>query len=101
MKGYMTTQEAAKYLGYRFEYISYLCAKGKMQGAERAGKWVWLIPEQSVYEYNPGPKGFAIDKARRDAEREAQRERINAAIRQGKALKQAETAAQKTEADRA
>ena len=79
MKGYMTTKQAAEYLDYTTEYISYLCKKGKLSGAERAGVKVWLIPEQSVYEYKPGLQGFAAVKARKLAEKEEFRRLFNAA----------------------
>ena len=79
MEGYMTTQEAAEYLDYRMEYISVLCATGKLPGAKKMGKKIWIIPEKSVFEYKPGPQGFAVMKARKLAEAEQLRNTINEA----------------------
>lgn len=68
MEGYMTTQEAAEYLDYRMEYISVLCSTGKLPGAKKMGKKMWIIPEKSVFEYKPGPQGFAAVRERERAE---------------------------------
>ena len=85
MKGYMSTKEAATYLGYDQDYICYLCIKGKLPGAEKLGDWMWSIPEKSVYEYKPGLQGFAVIRARKKAEQEAWLQELNAAITDGKA----------------
>ena len=88
MQGYMTARQAAKYLGYGINYISYLCSKGKLPGAKKFGNLMWAIPEKSVYDYEPGLQGFALlYKRKRDkeqAEREAKLIEMNAAIQEAK-----------------
>ena len=79
MEEYMTTQQAAEYLGYTADYITTLCTKGKLPGAQKWGKRFWAIPRKSVYEYKPGPQGFAAMKARKLAEIEQLRNTINEA----------------------
>ena len=70
MDGYMTTEQAAEYLGYTADYVTTLCATGKLPGAKKWGKRMWIIPEQSVFDYKPGPQGFAAVRARKLAEKE-------------------------------
>ena len=67
LKGYMTTKQAAKYLGYDPDYICSLCINEKLPGAGKFGN-AWAIPEQSVYEYKPGLQGQAAINARKEAE---------------------------------
>ena len=80
LKDYMTTKEAAKFLGYHSDSVCNLCIKGKLPGATKFGK-SWAIPRKAVEGYEKGPQGFAADKERKEAERQAQRTEINAAIR--------------------
>ena len=68
LKEYMTTTEAANYKGYTPEYVCYLCSKGKLQGVERIGKKMWIIPRKSIEEYKPGLQGQAAVNARKEAE---------------------------------
>lgn len=70
IEDYMTTQEAAEYLDYKPEYICNLCSKGKLPGAQKMGKRIWVIPKEAVYGYKPGLQGFAATKAREQAEME-------------------------------
>ena len=85
---YMTTEQAAEYLKRTKRAICNLCSIGKLPGATKVGKRVWIIPEKSVYEYKPGLQGFALlYKRKRDkeqAEREAKLIEMNAAIQEAK-----------------
>ncbi len=67
----MTVQEAAEYLDYTESAVSNLCRNRTLQGVSRLGKKMWLIPKQSVYEYTKGLQGFALLKAKKDAEKAA------------------------------
>ena len=82
MKGFMTTKQAADYLGYDPDYICMLCANGKLLGAEKFSG-VWSIPEQSVWGYTPAPQGFAVVKARKQAEKALRQAELNKLIAQG------------------
>ena len=53
----MTTQEAAEQLGYTSDYICKLCRDGDLLGAQRMGQRTWVIPQQSVIDYKPKPRG--------------------------------------------
>ena len=64
---YMSTKEAADFLGYDTAYIRYLCIHKKLPGAEKFNN-DWAIPEKSVREYTPGLQGFAAVKERKNAE---------------------------------
>lgn len=64
MKDFMTVSEAAIFLKKSTSMICKLCVRGKLTGAYKLGEKMWLIPEKSVKEYVPGPKGFAAVKAR-------------------------------------
>lgn len=64
---YMSTKEAADFLGYDADYICYLCIHDKLPGARKFGK-SWAIPEKAVREYKPGLQGFAAVKERKNAE---------------------------------
>lgn len=59
MKDVMTVAEAAEVLKKSTSLICKLCVQGKLAGAYKLGKKMWLIPEEAVREYVPGPKGFA------------------------------------------
>ncbi len=89
IENYMTTKEAAEYLGYDPDYVCSLCINNKLPGAGKFGN-AWAIPKQSVHEYKPGLQGQAAVNARKEAEREAQRAEFNAAIQEAKARKQEE-----------
>ena len=67
MKDFMTVDEAASFLKKSTSLICKLCVRGKLAGAYKLGKKMWLIPEKSVKEYVPGPKGFAAVKAQKQA----------------------------------
>ena len=82
----MTTKEAAEYLGYTVDYISQLCKKGKLPGAQRLGERVWVIPCQSVIDYKPGPRGLTILQERKRAEKKAFLAECNEAIREAKSM---------------
>lgn len=88
IKDLMTTKEAAEYLGYTVDYISKLCKRGKLPGAQRAGERMWLIPRQSVLDYEPGPRGFTILQNRKRAEKKAFLSECNEAIRAAKSAAQ-------------
>ena len=81
----MTTAEAAEYRRLTISQISYICKKGKFTGARKKGAR-WLIPKQSVIDYNPGPRGFAKTQAEKKAKEEARLVEQNAAIRKAKGL---------------
>ena len=80
---YMTVNEAADYLGYKTDSIYRIL--DKLPGAFKFGNQ-WVIPEQSVKGYKKGLQGFAIAKARKEAARQAELDRSNAAVKQGKAM---------------
>lgn len=90
MDGYMTTEQAAEYLGYTADYVTTLCATGKLPGAKKWGKRMWIIPEQSVFDYKPGPQGFAAVKARKLAAAEELRRLLNAACKMAQCEVQAQ-----------
>ena len=71
MEGFMTAEEAARYLNRSNSLVCRLCKSGRLDGAKKVGQKVWLIPEKSVMEYKPGPQGFAALKARKLAKKEA------------------------------
>ena len=79
MENYLTAEEAARYLKRTTSLVCKLCVHGKLVGAKKMGKKMWIIPEQSVFEYKPGPQGFAAMKARKLAEAEQLRKTINEA----------------------
>lgn len=68
IKDLMTTKEAAEYLDYTPEYVCNLCAKGKLEGAQKMGERMWAIPKKAVEGYRPGLQGFAAVNARKRAE---------------------------------
>ncbi|GEM_PF-4010772 len=76
LEGYMTTNEAAKYLGYDPDYICQLCINKKLKGATKFGK-MWAIPEEVVHIY----------PNRKEEEKKTWLAEINAAIREGIAKK--------------
>lgn len=79
----MTVAEAAEYLGYHVDSLYNLFDKGKFPGAFKFGNQ-WVIPEQSVKGYKKGLQGFAVAKARKKSARQAELDRSNAAVKQGK-----------------
>ena len=87
LKEYMTTTEAAEYKGYTPEHVCYLCSKGKLQGVERIGKKMWIIPRKSIEDYKPGLQGQAAVNVRKEAEKETQLAEWNAAIEHFSAMK--------------
>ena len=85
LKEYMTTTEAAKYLGYHSDSVCNLCINGKLSGATKFGK-SWAIPRKSVEGYKKGAQGFAAVKARKEKEKAIWQTKINAAIRAARNL---------------
>ena len=83
---FMTTKEAADFMGYAHDYVSRLCRDGKLPGAQMVAQKVWVIPTQSVIDYQPGPQGFAAVQARKRAEEAASVQEQNRAIREAKGL---------------
>lgn len=63
LEGYMTVKEAARYLNRSESLIRKLCNQGKLKGVIKIGT-NWLIPINSIVNYAPGPKGFAVMWAR-------------------------------------
>jgi len=60
---YMTTDEAAKVLGYSPEYVRRMLRKGKLP-SEKMGR-LWLIPRDAVEEYKEAVKGLERHDPRR------------------------------------
>lgn len=67
LEGYMTVKEAAQYIDRSESLIRKLCSGGKLAGVKKIGT-NWLIPKESLLQYTPGPKGFAVMWARLKAE---------------------------------
>lgn len=68
LEDFMTTAQAAEYLKRTTSLICKLCLKGKLLGAKRVGKRMWVIPKKSVLEYKPGLQGQAAINARKETE---------------------------------
>ncbi|MBQ6664154.1 MAG: helix-turn-helix domain-containing protein [Synergistaceae bacterium] len=81
LKEYMTTTEAAEYLGFNPDYVCSLCKKGSFSGAIKFGSKMWAIPEKSVHSYEKNGQGGAAIKARKEKKRRTELEEINAAIK--------------------
>lgn len=80
LKEYMTTTEAAEYLGYNSDSVCNLCIKDKLPGAKKFGK-MWAIPREAVVTYKRGKQGFAAVKERKEAQKASMWAEINAIIR--------------------
>ena len=62
---YITTQEAAKALGYEDRSVRKLAAEGKLQGAYKRGRG-WLIPRTALEAYGGGPSEGVTDTRKTD-----------------------------------
>ena len=78
-KSLLSVTEAAAIMGLGRSQILRLCNQNRLNGAQKIGN-TWVIPRESVEAYEPGPQGFAAVWERRNAERAALREEIEAAI---------------------
>ena len=85
IEDFITASEAAKLSGYSIDYIARLCREGILFGAQMKGK-MWLIPKQSIENYEPALRGFAAVQSKRRAEAEKALKEQNAAIRAAKGL---------------
>ena len=59
--------------------IAKLCQAGRLPGAEKMGN-SWIIPRESVLNYQPAKRGVKSRSERVKAERAALREEVEAAI---------------------
>ena len=64
---YLQSEKAAEILNLSVSMISRLCTNDKLPGAVKIGN-TWLIPRESVKNYKPGKKGFAVVWERRKKE---------------------------------
>ena len=64
---YVTARDASEMLECTSHQIRFLCNQGKLPGAIKKG-YSWLIPRESVENYKPGKKGFAVVWERRKKE---------------------------------
>ena len=64
MEGFMTVKEAAELKHLSTGHIRQLCIDNKLKGAHKMGNQ-WIIPEKTIREYEPDPKGFAVVWERR------------------------------------
>lgn len=78
MKDFLTVKEAAIEKKLSEGHIRQLCINSKIKGVQKHGR-AWVIPKQSLEEYKPGLRGFALVQARKEAERQAQLDEINTA----------------------
>ena len=85
MEGFMTVNQAADRAQLSVSHVRQLCIKGKLLGAHKMGMQ-WVIPEQSIDNYKPGPRGFGAKQAQMRAEAEKALAEQNAAIREAKGL---------------
>ena len=76
---YLTTAEAAELIGKGANMIAKLCQAGRLPGAEKMGN-SWIIPRESVLNYQPAKRGVKPRSERLRAEREALREEVESAI---------------------
>ena len=72
IENYLTTRDVASKFNCSQENILYLCTHGKFLGAVKVGH-MWLIPRESVENYQPALKGFSAmwEKRRRGKKKEA------------------------------
>jgi len=76
---YLTTAEAATLTGKGANMIAKLCQAGRLPGAEKMGN-SWIIPRESVLNYQPAKRGVKSRSERVKAEQAALREEIAAAV---------------------
>ena len=71
-ENYMTIREVANKFKCTTGNINYLCKNGKLPGAVKVSD-LWLIPRESVENYQPALKGFSAmwEKRRRGKKKEA------------------------------
>ena len=99
IKDFLTTDEVAKILNLTRGSVCDLCRKGKLAGASRVGQRVWVIPKQSIDDYEPALRGFAAVQAKRRADAEKALAEQNAAIRAAKGLPERESEASSVETE--
>lgn len=61
---FMTTQEAAAYLGYSAKSIQNMLRNGKLKGRRMGGR-LWLVLRKSVEEYKKNSEGMSKNDPRR------------------------------------
>ena len=98
MEGFMTVNQAADRAQLSVSHVRQLCIKGKLLGAHKMGMQ-WVIPEQSIDNYKPGPRGFGAKQAQMRAEAEKALAEQNAAIRAAKGLPERESEASSVETE--
>lgn len=76
---YLTTAEAATLTGKGANMIAKLCQAGRLPGAEKMGN-SWVIPRESVLNYQPAKRGVKSRSERVKAEQAALREEVEAAV---------------------
>jgi hypothetical protein len=54
---YMTVSEAARTLKKSVPLITHLCREGRLPNAEKLSTGAWLIPRESVLNYQPMKRG--------------------------------------------
>ena len=54
---YVTVAEAAEMMGKGINLVGKLCRAGRLPGAELMGTAGWLIPRESVLNYEPEKRG--------------------------------------------
>ena len=68
-ENYVTTTEAAEIMGKGSNLVAKLCQAGRLPGAEKLAN-TWLIPRDSVLNYQPSKRGAKTKKQRLAEERE-------------------------------
>ena len=76
---YVTVDEAANLANRKTSLIRTLCREGRLPGAEKMGN-SWIIPRESVLNYQPAKRGVKSRSERVKAERAALREEVEAAV---------------------
>ncbi len=76
---FMTVKEVSNALNLSTGHIRQLCIKGYMSGARKIGN-TWIIPRESVLNYTPGKKGFAVVWDNRRKEQQDFKDTIKSAI---------------------
>lgn len=54
---FVSTKEAAELMGRSVNLVGKLARQGRLPGARKAGRTIWIIPLSSVSNYRPGKKG--------------------------------------------
>lgn len=76
---YVTVDEAADLANRKTSLIRTLCREGRLPGAEKMGN-SWIIPKESVLNYQPAKRGVKPRAERLKAEREALRAELSSAV---------------------